>query len=1696
MSWIFLEHEDGVLPAAIRDAEFLAALPAGWVLTRSAAALGRSATDGRWVSYPANTARLQVDPLTLEKFGVLIEPEATQLVFNSRSPNYVPSNATNAVDATALTPFGPGALKLTPNTTNATHGWNFFFEAGRAATVPDNAVVALRIVLRPVGAYTRGRFALLGRDGVYRTVSFSLVDSGTITATSGTLSSTEIKADTDGFYSIKIVMNFGTGTSPHACNLAFALDDDNRTFIGDGVSHFLVAYLGAEIGDTVTSPILTTGAQVTRPADSLVSEINWAQSKGMSIGIDYTPISRSPFTAFQVGSAIANNGAVELVNGPDSVLYRVTSLGTLSTSLEGAMAAPGVRRTAVVTAAPDHFRLAVDGNQLGVDGSGAIPIGMTTLSIGNAGASGLSRGAMVVRRFKVWDVGLDGDAVKAFSKDLSVVGTVADKPVLELQQTRVVAPQETSITLVLSLDRVSASTAVSYRTVDDTAKAGIDYVGVSGQIFFGIGESTAQVTILMAERALSEDRTFRFELFNPVNCTLSNYICIITLQRVVPAGTVATTKFDFDTDVLSADWTLTRASAANTRNAAGLWISAAANAPRLHYHAPGVSGLLLEPLASEQRLYDSVDPGLFSAAGTKFTIAGQQTATGTKYLQWRKDATTAEHKLTGVLAVPNCDMPTGEFTLWFLARPVNWPRWKLRVKGIDNIWRETRVTLSGPGSVTASETGTTAYAASDPHFVDWYQFGLHRPQAVTAGVSAEFELIPVSELGDASTIGDVTQGIDICHIQLEPIAGMTSPILATAAVVKTVRAADVFRATTGATWYKQSAYTIAINFIRLRGQPITQRLLMIKDQSIPVAPDDIGLVTVPASLRARIKVQNTTLPEIVSSELTVPGVADTAMLTVSGSKIALFHNGEKSGQDVLTVAPVVPTALRIGSSEPSGNDPMSVVLRQVYSWNTEIPETDALLFSGNLSFVPSATVAKPIVSVPTTDLYVKEGEIINVPVSKFGTGACSVNIRTKQNTAIVTTDYTGIGPVAVNFLASETQKLVPIQTVANSDVTPIEDFSVVLELIVGNTTCVLGNASCKVSIYETPRVDISTAVNTTEGQLAVLTVTKSGYGACSVTYRTVGDTATTTDGDYTGIGATTLSFTDTEITKTVSVSILQDNKADSGQKFKVVLENATNCTLGNATCTITIYDVGVEPPAVGQLYTPPIGFAQFDNDGNAVDFGIGQTPYYVTSLEDPATLTEGTLRHAVSANNRLILFEVGGCIRLRNSTSDFEFNNGLLVATDNITIAGETAPSPGIIIQNGTVGFSRADKTCIRHITIERGYDERQETFDPNETDPTKKKAFNSNGDAIIIAGTGITRNVWFDHVTTFWSNDEGIQIWKDRPDLTTNVVENISITNTMICEPLYKPEELTNPVTGKNYQGHWEGGIPEREHNYGTIVGDTIKKIDYQHVMITDAYWRGPIIGGGTTIVLANMLELNCVMGAHHGGAVQWGATKITCAGYLKIAGVNCKNFKEIPGIKLHGGDIRDASNKPLTPPGYNYHADTRVWYSNLYADRGSTTYPLPATVIWGRTDSATLTSEVLKWGTPETKIVLKETDDRPIDIPGNPVEALSKADLYDRMMKNCGARPKDRDANGKHAQPHIQRQFDKLKVKDGKWVNHQSDFGGFSDFGTGTKRSLRDGKGKFKDGSLIPAFPSPTTDKVKVRAWLRRFLDDVQYD
>ena len=794
------------------------------------------------------------------------------------------------------------------------------------------------------------------------------------------------------------------------------------------------------------------------------------------------------------------------------------------------------------------------------------------------------------------------------------------------------------------------------------------------------------------------------------------------------------------------------------------------------------------------------------------------------------------------------------------------------------------------------------------------------------------------------------------------------------------------------------------------------------------------------------------------------GVVTTALTTVdASSRVSFYAGGDKIGDytvnNGITPAPEALTALRFGATDPGNLQPASLVIQAIYGWTAVLSDGDARLVSGNLNYAPaSGSQPLPIISVPAT-LSVVEGNILQIPVSKSGTGACSATIRTIAGTATITSDYVGFQQT-VSLASGDTVVNVPLTTVSDTVVEPVEGERLTVELSVP-VGCTLGNARCTVTIAELPRLSISEAVNVTEGSAATITVTKIGIGACSVTWRTVAGTATL-GSDYTGVAATTLSFASGDTSKTVTVQTVDDAAAEQTETFTVVLENPTACTITSATCTVSILQTGSEIPPTGATYVTPVTFANTSATGVKNDFGVGQTPYYVTSLAD--TNTQGTLRHAVSASNRLILFEVGGCIKLPQT--------GMNITTDNITIAGETAPSPGIIVQHGALRFLGSRNVNVRHITIERGYDTRDES--------------DSNGDAIMVDTGGsvtLTDNVWIDHCATFWTNDEAVQLWRSN---NVGTMENISFTNTMFCEPLYMPETITKPGSTQTYRGHYEGGVLETKHNYGFLVGYGVKRADIQHCLFTDCYYRCPFIDGISSVVLANNVNLNCIFGAHISLNNQPSSTGApyytTCVGYLKISGRNSVGAGYTtthPGFKLHSG----------------YHpTGSKGWVTNLYGDRGKTTYAMPPTVIHGNSNSATL-STLERTVVMDTSVAISN---RPIDIPTAPVQAMTAQQIYDRALLNVGPRPKDLDATGKRNQRHLQRIIDKLRAKDGQWANHESEafIGGFSTYSQ-TNRSLRNGTGRFKDGTTaIPAFPTNAADKVAVRAWLRRFLDDVQYD
>ncbi|KAF5619243.1 pectate lyase C [Fusarium tjaetaba] len=124
----------------------------------------------------------------------------------------------------------------------------------------------------------------------------------------------------------------------------------------------------------------------------------------------------------------------------------------------------------------------------------------------------------------------------------------------------------------------------------------------------------------------------------------------------------------------------------------------------------------------------------------------------------------------------------------------------------------------------------------------------------------------------------------------------------------------------------------------------------------------------------------------------------------------------------------------------------------------------------------------------------------------------------------------------------------------------------------------------------------------------------------------------------------------------------------------------------------------------------------------------------------------GSLRDAVSKPNRIVVFDVGGVIKISER----------IVVSKNIYIAGQTAPGGGIVVYGNGWSLSNANDSIVRYITIRMG------------------KGGTSGKDAIGIADG---KNIIFDHVSVSWGRDETFSINGD--------VTNVTIQNTVIAQGL-----------------------------------------------------------------------------------------------------------------------------------------------------------------------------------------------------------------------------------------------------------------------------------------------------------------------
>ncbi len=208
--------------------------------------------------------------------------------------------------------------------------------------------------------------------------------------------------------------------------------------------------------------------------------------------------------------------------------------------------------------------------------------------------------------------------------------------------------------------------------------------------------------------------------------------------------------------------------------------------------------------------------------------------------------------------------------------------------------------------------------------------------------------------------------------------------------------------------------------------------------------------------------------------------------------------------------------------------------------------------------------------------------------------------------------------------------------------------------------------------------------------------------------------------------------------------------------------------------------------------------------GAGTPAGRGGRVYRVTNLN---TSGAGSLKECVdAAGPRVCVFEVSGTIHL---TGDLHIWN------PNITIAGQTAPSPGIMLRGAALNISASD-VLVQHIRIRVGDDATGP--DPN------------NRDALKIESTSGIRNIVVDHCSLSWAVDETLTLW-DRWD-------NVTLTNNIISEGLH--DSIMTSVE--------PGG-------YGLLVGPTDGRVTIVGNLLAHIAERNPLSRGQQMVFVNNVV-------------------------------------------------------------------------------------------------------------------------------------------------------------------------------------------------------------------------------------------------
>ncbi len=214
----------------------------------------------------------------------------------------------------------------------------------------------------------------------------------------------------------------------------------------------------------------------------------------------------------------------------------------------------------------------------------------------------------------------------------------------------------------------------------------------------------------------------------------------------------------------------------------------------------------------------------------------------------------------------------------------------------------------------------------------------------------------------------------------------------------------------------------------------------------------------------------------------------------------------------------------------------------------------------------------------------------------------------------------------------------------------------------------------------------------------------------------------------------------------------------------------------------------------------------------------GQIVRVTNLLDDYQNPPVGSLRWAIEkvVGPRVIVFEVAGVIELRRNltvrTLDGAGEHGYL------TIAGQTAPFPGITLKNAGLVVN-AQHVLVQHIAIRPGT---LQTTEPgwDLTPPDNRDCVRVEPGAGFVGG-----HVVIDHVSASWATDEMVSVWSDKGS-----VRDVTFSNCIFAEPILN------------------GGHNKGAHGYGPLSGRNASNVTIARNLMAFNWARNPLVRDATS--------------------------------------------------------------------------------------------------------------------------------------------------------------------------------------------------------------------------------------------------------